>query len=157
MDLSFEAAMKSASNAIKEFLDKTKLEIEAKQKKIAIEAAERLVYYAPVWTGAYVRSMRCGIGMPDLSHEPTHDGSRPYPERVSAVTEEQIRMDTFARLRQEIMQAPELKTIYLTNTTPYADQIEYVGWYPTPEKDRYLQAAHQVFTTTILDLEFMLK
>lgn len=147
VDLSTETAMKTFDDDIRKFIEQTKEKAAAEQKKLALEAAERLVYYAPIWTGAYVKSMRCGIDMPDTSHEPYYSGLPPYPPRVDEMTAEAIRMSMLAKLKAEIESAPVGSKIYLSNSIPYADQIEYTGWIG--------QEAYQVFTTTILDLEFM--
>lgn len=139
--------MKTFDDDIRKFIEQTKEKAAGEQKRLAIEAAERLVYYAPIWTGAYVKSMRCGINIPDMSYEPYYSGFPPYPPRVNEITAEAIRISMLAKLKAEIESAPVGSKIYLSNSIPYADQIEYMGW--------FAQEAYQVFTTTILDLEFL--
>jgi hypothetical protein len=155
MDIPVEETMSSLTSDIQKFVAQMKEMAAEKQKEVASEAAERLVYYSPVWTGAYVKSMRCGVGTPDPSHEPYHIGTQPYPMRVSEMQAEAIRIRVFDKLQQEIGMAKPGERIFLSNSIPYADQVEYVGWYLTPDGTEYLQAAHHVFTETILDLEFM--
>ena len=157
MDVPIKKAMKQLDDDIKLFLKQIKDEMAEVQKKVAIIAAERLVYYSPVWTGAYVRSMRCGIGVPDSSHESAGSGMMPYPPRMSEAEAEMTRMGTFAKIRAEIESAPHGEAIYLSNTIPYAMNVEFTGWYLSPDGIDFVQAPHHVFTTTIRDLEYILK
>ena len=157
MDVSVEEAMSKLDEDMKLFFKQVKKGMIEKQQEVAIQAAERLVYYSPIWTGAYVRSMRCGIGVVDSSHEPVGPGTLPYPPRLSEMEAETIRMEMFSQLKSEIELNESGKIIYLSNNIPYATAVEFVGWYLTPDGKNFVQAAHHVFTTTTRDLEYMLK
>ena len=157
MDVPIKKAMKKLDDDIKLFLKQIKEEMAEVQKKVAIIAAERLVYTSPVWTGAYVRSMRCGIGVVDTTHEPAGSGMMPYPPRMSEAEAEMVKMGTFAKIRAEIESAPQGGAIYLSNSIPYAMKVEFTGWYLSPDGIDFLQAPHHVFTTVIQDLEYILR
>jgi hypothetical protein len=145
--------MNTLAADFKKFAEQAKERLAEQQKNMAKEAAERLVYFSPIWTGAYVKSMRCGIGVPDMSHEPASSGMQPYPPRLDEVSAEMIRMETTTKLKTEIDMAPAGKTIYLSNNIPYANHVEYIGWFITPDGIEYVAAGHQVFANTIMDLE----
>jgi len=139
----------------KKFAEQAKENLAEKQKNLAKKAAEDLVYRSPIWTGAYVKSMRCGIGAVDSSHEPYHSGTQPYPYRLTEMEAEVVRLGVLAKLNAEIESAPVGSTIYLSNNIPYASKVEYIGWLITPDGTEYVAAAHAVFTETIMDLEFI--
>jgi len=141
----------------KKFAEQTKKNLAEEQKSLAKKAVDDIVYRSPIWTGAYVKSMRCGIGMVDSSHEPYHPGTQPYPYRLSEMEAEIVRLGVIAKLNSEIDSAPIGESIYLSNNIPYASKIEYLGWMITPDGTEYVAAPIPVFTETIMDLEYIEK
>ena len=98
---------------------------------------EKILAATPVWMGDALLNWRWSTRAPDMNYEKARGGSTP-PGHTNemALGEEPRRAANEVRPRRSLAAALRAKfptTIYLTNTSPHATELEY-GLLPTPKR-----------------------
>jgi len=124
------------------YLEKLKESANDAKKTLAKQATRKVIDYSPVRTGAYVTSHRIGIDQIDPSHEPfiTVGPGEEIPPKMPTALAAALKESLYAKHSTEISRAPFDKDIYVSNSIPYANQVEYIGWRLTEARHVYHKA-----------------
>jgi hypothetical protein len=121
-------------NSINKYLERLKKAVNKTKQNMATDALKTLITTSPVRTGSYIKSHQVGIDTIIAHHEPVYHEIQPgIPE--AAVTA--LKSAMFVELNGEVQNAKFDNTIYISNSIPYANQVEYIGWMFTPAYHPY--------------------
>lgn len=142
-------------HAFKDFFEGVTDKVSDNERAMLVKLNEKILAATPVWMGDALLNWRWSTRAPDLSHEPARGGSTPPGQTNSMpLGEEPRRAANESRPRRSLAAALRAKfptTIYLTNTSPHATELEY-GLLPTPERSR-VNAAKGIVRLAIAELE----
>jgi len=109
-------------------------------------AARRLAKESPVWQGTYVKSHRVGLGSQDKSHEPIPLSLPGFlPPKASSAKAAKFKQRAVKTMHEKILNTKLGEKIVLSNSVPYADQVEFLGWMKT--------SAHHTYGKTMLGIK----
>jgi len=94
---------------------------------ITKETIKSLVALSPVWTGAYVKSHNIGIVVKDRRHEPV---ARTYSilTKLSVTEAMALKKSILQNKKFDLMLIELGHKIIISNSIPYANKVEYIGW-----------------------------
>lgn len=120
---------------MKKVLDKVDRDLDAK----LVQLNELILAQTPVWEGDVIHNFRWSTRAPDYRYEaPIETPQEPGPTNTMALGTEPRRRANERRPRQSLagaLRAKEPVTIYLTNTSEHAVELEH-GLLPTPQTSR---------------------
>ncbi len=142
-------------HAFQDFFEKATDRVSDNERLMLTRLNEKILAATPVWMGDALLNWRWSTRSPDLSHEEARGGSTPPgPTNSMALGQEPRRAANESRPRRSLAGALRAKfptTIYLTNTSPHATELEY-GLLPTPERSR-VNSAKGIVRLAIAELE----
>lgn len=116
-------------------------------RSVARSTFRVLVRRSPVHAGPYVKSHRIGISKTGAGrgiskgHEKVNRIQVPKVSRATALA---IKKEAIAKRISYISKAMPGDMITISNSIPYADQVEYIGWQTAP--------ARHVYKMTVLEV-----
>ena len=116
--------MDTLKQDIKTYTKRLKKAINKSRKNLAKEALFTVIAESPVWAGLYVESMRVGINTIDSSHLTPHYGT-PYLPKLNEGHALALKTGVFSDLEPLIEASKFEDKIFISNSIPYADQVEY--------------------------------
>jgi len=126
------AKQKKFEDQLDAFVDRVEAQVWFTKIIAARFVVDKLVQFSPIWSGAYIKSHRLGIGRKDRSHEPyiTVEGFESMMAR-RLTPSAMIRVIEYVTDKLKD-QAFDIKKntdyVHITNSIPYGDQVEYLGW-----------------------------
>lgn len=141
-------------NQIKTYIENLKDTVKNQKQALAKTVVRKVVELSPIRQGPYIKSHRVGINKLDTTFEPfeTIIVKKFTPEMAKAGAENQLpppmaegaantlRAQVAEKLSVKISKAKFKDAIYISNSIPYADQVEYIGWKRTGPYHVYAKA-----------------
>ena len=138
--------MSNTKSDIETYLNRLKKTFNKSKIKLAEAALFEVINNSPVRTGAYVENNQIGLNTPVTTNDIVYHKGPGFAQPMdvgsafilkNAVYKQEIRIAKTAKFED---------TIYISNSTPYAHIVEYVGWpqYGVPAYHPYGRAALSV-------------
>lgn len=124
---------------INTYLDRLKKGINITKQKLAQDTLIDVVGFSPVWSGTYVESHKVGLDNIILEHEKPYYGP-PFPDKLNEGHALALKVGVVNDLSPVIDKAEFRNTIFISNSIPYANQVEFGGGL-TPAYHPYGRAA----------------
>ena len=130
---------KDTVRAAGQFLDQLKSGITKKKKQLAEIAVKSLFQRSPVWAGSYIKSHRINLNFADLSHEPYVELAPQFWQatKLSGPAALALKKGLLSKAKLKIGLTGFEDDIFISNSIPYSDQVEYLGWLKTPAHHPY--------------------
>jgi hypothetical protein len=112
---------------VKDYLKRLEKGINKTKQNLAQGALKTLVKESPIWGGAYIKSHKVGIDEIDTHHEPVWTLTK-FGPRLPHSAMQALRAEMATKLSVKILASDFNDTLYISNSIPYADQVEYIGW-----------------------------
>ena len=121
--------MSNTKTDIEVYLNRLKKAVNETKQKMAKTALRELIIASPVRTGNYIKSHKVGINTQVMHHEPVNfQWHEPMPEAMALALKQAL----FTELAAETLEADFDDFIIISNSIPYADRVEFIGWMLTP-------------------------
>jgi hypothetical protein len=130
---------KDTARAAGQFLDQLKVEITEKKKQLAKVAVKSLFWRSPVWAGHYVKSHRVSLNFVDSSFSPYIELAPQFWQaaKLSGPAALALKKALLSKAKLKIARTGFKDDIFISNSIPYSDQVEYLGWLKTPAHHPY--------------------
>jgi hypothetical protein len=143
-------------NDVDDYLKRLKKVINKSKQNMAKAGLNELIKSSPVWTGAYIKSHKVTANKIDSQHEPVieffiiNQITYNFGPKMLAAAVQALKIQTLAKLATKISATDFNDTIYISNSIPYANQIEYLGWEKSGPYHTFGRATMAIKTKTFL-------
>ena len=133
------------------YLKRLKKAFNQTKQNMAKVALKSVLKESPVRLGAYVKSNQVGIGIIDTKHEPVIFSPFPnIPPAMPEVLAHALKKSLYTKKATEILSSEFKNDIYISNSIPYAGQVEFIGWEKTGPYHPYSKAILEFKAKTFL-------